>query len=94
MIRNFVAFNGDVLRELAAQFLTLAEKQGSTMPLMMFHRIMGITKVLTGDVAGALAHFDQALALYEPAEHRSLATRFGLDARSPSEKSVQHAGSV
>ena len=27
-VANFVAFNGDVLRELAAQFLALAEKQG------------------------------------------------------------------
>jgi predicted ATPase len=78
---NEVAFNGDVLRELAAQFFALAEKQGSTVPLMMSHRIIGITKLLTGDVAGALAHFDQSLRLYDPAEHRSLATRFGLDAR-------------
>ena len=27
-VANFVAFNGDAVRELAAQFLTLAEKQG------------------------------------------------------------------
>ena len=26
-------------------------------------------------------HFDRALALYDPAEHRSLATRFGQDVR-------------
>jgi hypothetical protein len=30
-----------VLRELARQFLTLAEKQGATVPLMVAHRIMG-----------------------------------------------------
>ena len=29
---NYVAFNGDVLRELAAQFLALAEKQKATVP--------------------------------------------------------------
>jgi hypothetical protein len=28
-VANLVAFNGDVLREVAAQFLTLAEKQGA-----------------------------------------------------------------
>jgi hypothetical protein len=32
---NWAAFNGDVLRELAAQFLTLAEKQGAAVPLMV-----------------------------------------------------------
>ena len=29
-VANFVAFNGDVMREFAAQFLTLADKQGAT----------------------------------------------------------------
>jgi len=29
---NYVAFNGDVCRDLAAQFLALAEKQGTTVP--------------------------------------------------------------
>ena len=31
-VANYVAFNGDVLRELAAQFLALAEKQRATAP--------------------------------------------------------------
>ena len=36
----------------------------------------------TGDIAQGRAHFDQALALYDPAEHRPLATRFGADVRA------------
>ena len=40
-VANYVAFDGDVMRELAAQFLALAEKQGATVPLMIGHRIMG-----------------------------------------------------
>ena len=40
-VTNFVAFNGDVVRELAAQFLALAEKQGATVPLMIGHRLVG-----------------------------------------------------
>ena len=40
-VANYVAFNGDVMRELAAQFLALAEKQGATVPLMIGHRLMG-----------------------------------------------------
>ena len=35
--------------------------------------------MLTGDIAEGRAHFDQAIALYDPAEHRPLATRFGQD---------------
>jgi class 3 adenylate cyclase/predicted ATPase len=80
---NFITFNGDALRELAAQFLALAEKQGAAEPLIVGHRIMAVSLASTGDVAQGRAHYDQALALYNPVEHRSLATRFaGHNARS------------
>ena len=41
-VANYVAFNGDVMRELAAQFLSLAETQGATVPRMIGHRILGV----------------------------------------------------
>ena len=80
-VAKLVAFNGDVMRELAAQFLALAEKQGATAPLMIGHRLMGVSLLFTGDIAQGRTHLDQAIALYDPAEHRPLATRFGQDAR-------------
>jgi predicted ATPase len=70
-----------VLRDLAAQVLTLAEKQGTSGPLLIAHRLMGISLLATGDIAEGRTHLDRALALYDPAEHRRLATRFGQDAR-------------
>ena len=76
---NFAAFNGDAIRELAAQFLSLAKKQGTTTPLMIGHRLMGSSLLFTGDIVGGRAHYDQALAIYNPAEHRSLANRFSAD---------------
>ena len=80
-VATFVAFDGDKARELAAQFLALAEKQGATVPLMIGHRIMAFSLLWTGDMAESRTHFDQAVALYDPAEHRRLATRFGGDSR-------------
>jgi class 3 adenylate cyclase/predicted ATPase len=80
-IANLTAFNGDTLRELAAQFLALAEKQGTTVPLMIGHRLMAQSLMLTGDTAESRAHYDHAIALYDPVEHRPLANRFGQDAR-------------
>jgi predicted ATPase len=74
-----VAFDGATLRRLAAQFLALAEKQGAAGPLMIGHRLMGTSLKCTGDVAASRTHYDRALALYDPAEHRPLATRFGQD---------------
>ena len=79
--REIVAFNGDAIRELAAQFLALAQKQGATLPLMLGHRIMATTLLSTGDIARCREHYDQSLALYEPVEHRAQAMRFGQDAR-------------
>jgi predicted ATPase len=77
---NIVAFNGDVARELAGQFLVLAEKQEATVPLTIGHRVMGIPLVFVGDIAQGRTHLDQAVALYDPVQHRPLATRFGQDA--------------
>jgi class 3 adenylate cyclase/predicted ATPase len=79
-VANLNAINGDVMRELAARFLTLGERQGTTAPLMIGHRIMGTTLLFTGDIVGALAHYNQSLGIYG-AEHRPLATRFGTDSR-------------
>ena len=78
-IANYVAFNGDAMRGLAAQFLARAERQGTRAPLLIAHRIMGISLAGTGDIVEGRAHFDQAIALYDPAEHRPLATRFSVD---------------
>jgi tetratricopeptide (TPR) repeat protein len=78
---NLVAFNGDVVRELASQFLTLAEKQKTAVPLMIGHRVVGFSLMATGELAQGRTHFDQSLALYDPAKHRSLATLFEADAR-------------
>ena len=79
-VANFLAFNGDLCRDLAAHFLALAEKQGGSVALMVGHTVMGTTLVFTGDIAESRLHLDQAIALYDPAEHRPLATWFGQDA--------------
>ena len=80
-IVNFINFNGDVARELAARFLALGEKEGAAVPLMIGHRTMASTLAFMGDLVEAKAHYNEALALYRPAEHRRLMTRFGQDLR-------------
>jgi class 3 adenylate cyclase/tetratricopeptide (TPR) repeat protein len=74
---NCLAINGDAMLELAAQFLTLAQKQKATAPVG--HNLMGTSLLITGNVAAAKAHFDQACALFDPIEHGPLATSFGVD---------------
>jgi hypothetical protein len=79
-VANQVAFNGDRMRELAEQFLTLAEKQADTVPLTVGHRLMGTSLMQTASFAEGRAHLDQAMALCE-ANNRPHATRFGIDVR-------------
>ena len=75
-VANFVAFNGEVLPELAAQFLTLAERQGATGPLWQGHCMMGNSFTATGDLIQGRVHYDQGIALCDVATNRPLVTRF------------------
>jgi predicted ATPase len=75
---NLWKFNGDLLRKAAAQFLVLAETRGMTGPLLIAHRSMGLSLLLTGDMLNALAHQKRALSLYDPSADRALAARFGV----------------
>src|SRR6478735_3453852 len=74
-----IAFNGDAMRELSAQFLALAAKQSATVPLMNGHRIVGVSLLLTGDIPEGRASLDRAITLYDPVEHPTLAARFAVD---------------
>jgi predicted ATPase len=80
-VTNLVGFNSDVCCDLSTQFLSLAEKQGATVPLMVGHQIVGISLLTAGDIRAGQAHYDQAISLYDPVEHQTLATRFGQDSR-------------
>ena len=77
---NYMAFNGDLIRELAAQFLALAEKQRTTGLLVIGHYFTGVSLMFTGDIAQGPVHLDRAIALYDPAaaDH---GRQFGLNIR-------------
>ena len=76
-LTNVLQFNSDVLRRVSEQFLALAKKQGSTVLLMIGHRLVGTCFLFMGDIAEGRAHLDRAFALYDPREHGALATPFG-----------------
>ena len=79
-VANYVAFNGDAMRELAAQFLALAEKQRATAPAHDWASPDGHF----ADVDWGYRRRPSALTIRRSrftiaAEHRPLATRFGQD---------------
>jgi class 3 adenylate cyclase/predicted ATPase len=76
---NFVAFNADAVRDLAAECLSQAEKHGKAVPLVLGHFLNGMGLVVSGDFSGGLAHLDRLRALYDPAEHSQALLQFGAD---------------
>ena len=82
-VAQAVAFtDSDVVLELATQTLALAEKRGATIPLMIGHRLMGTSLLYTGDLVGSEKHLGKVISLYDPVEHRPLASRLGHDLRA------------
>jgi tetratricopeptide (TPR) repeat protein len=76
---TYVTFDGDAMRNLAAQFLALAKTQAAAAPLMVGHILVGLSLMLGGAAAQSRVHFDQAIALCDPAKHRALTTQFSID---------------
>ena len=77
-----MAFDGDVVRKLAEQFLALAQKQAEAVPVMIGHRAMGHALLLTGHFVKSRARYNEALRLYDPVKHGLAAARVGgQDAR-------------
>jgi len=80
--RTVASFNADLVRSLGAEFLALAERQGTAAALTIGHRLLGTSLLYTGNIAEGRAHLDRAIALYDPHQHRLLASRFGHDIRA------------
>ena len=46
---------------------------------MVGHRLVATSLAFMGNLVEARTHYDQALALYDPARHKPFAARFGQD---------------
>jgi predicted ATPase len=66
-------------RELADQCLHLAERAQVPALVMAAHHALGVTLSTLGEFVPALAHLEEVIALYDPAQHAPLAFQFGQD---------------
>jgi predicted ATPase len=65
----------------AQELLRRGQEQGDPVSLLVGHRIVGASLFYLGRPTAAYPHLEQAVALYVPEEHRSLALVYGYDAR-------------
>jgi predicted ATPase len=66
-------------RELAEQLFSLAQRAEDPALVLESHRVMGQTMYWLGELAPARAHFEQAMTIYDPQQHRSHAFVYGQD---------------
>jgi hypothetical protein len=78
---NFIAFDGPVCRNLAEQFMAMAEEQDATAALVVGHRLMGMSLLFSGYIAEGRTHYDRNITGHDPDVQGPLATRFGVDNR-------------
>ena len=66
--------------EHATNFLSFAQSQTSSGPLLMGHRTLSMSLMFSGsDYCAALEHAETAASLYRPDEHRDSALHYGVD---------------
>jgi predicted ATPase len=78
-VSNFNAGATEAALEHATNFLSSAQSQPSSGPLLVGHRILGSTLIFGGDYRAALEHAETAASLYRPDEHRDSALHYGPD---------------
>jgi predicted ATPase len=72
---------GNIVRakELAADYLELANSQPETVPRLVGHRISGSSYLVGGSPIDAVRHLDQAWALYAPSRDSASTFVYGQD---------------
>ena len=65
--------------QLGEELLTLAQRMQDVTLLLEAHRALGTSLFYLGELALGRAHLEQAITLYDPQQHRSLAFRIGQD---------------
>jgi tetratricopeptide (TPR) repeat protein len=76
-VSTYTSGNIAAALEHAANFLSSAQSQPSSGPLLVGHRILASSLIAIGDYRAALEHFETAASLYRPDEHRDSAFATG-----------------
>jgi class 3 adenylate cyclase/predicted ATPase len=79
LARSALLEGAEQLKRALDQIATLPATPALRGEEVMLHAAFANALALTGDPVGGKEHYDRALAIYDPAEHRPLTTRSGRD---------------
>lgn len=78
-IYSFVSADQLAARDVAKRCLDLAQTRGNIDPLILGHRLYGISQGLMGEFSDGLSHCDQFIGLYDSEEHGDFTVTYGRD---------------
>jgi predicted ATPase len=78
----------DLAQLLAEDLLRLSRQHNDSAGLVLGHTCSGRTLMSAGMFASSRSHLEEALALYDPISHRSLAYQVGIDPRVTSQTNL------
>jgi class 3 adenylate cyclase/predicted ATPase len=81
---NLIGSRIDESRELARQFLKLAEAQQESLPKVLGHRVTAVSQHFLGELAVSKAEFEMAVSLYDDERHEESTYQFGQNPKSAS----------
>ena len=81
LARSALLEGAEQLKRALAQIATLPATPDLRREEIKLHVAFANALTLTGDLVDGKEHYDRALAIYDPAEHRPLTTRSGRDIR-------------
>jgi class 3 adenylate cyclase/predicted ATPase len=80
-VHHLHRFGTSVALRTAEELLRLAERQQDTAAQVAGHRFVAVSAMFSGRLAAAVPHFEQALALYDPADRTSPVYLWAPDSR-------------
>ena len=80
----------DESRELARQFLEMADTQQESLPQVLGHRVTAVSHYFLGELSLARTEFETAISLYDDEQHKVSTYRFGQNPKSASMAFLAH----
>jgi predicted ATPase len=75
----FVRAEFQTARELGAQVLRLAQRTSDAVVFLIAHSILAVPLLSLGEFTAAREQFEKGIALYDPQQHRFMASLYGDD---------------
>jgi class 3 adenylate cyclase/predicted ATPase len=89
-VSNLIGSKIDECRELAREFLELADAQQEALPKVLGHRVTAVSHYYLGELSLARTEFETAISLYDDEQHKASTFQYGQNPKSASMAFLAH----